>query len=88
MMNPLGYYSDWVSAERAGYSGVATFSKEKAIHVQKELNNGRHDGEGRLLLSEFEVPGVPGGTVTVVNLYLPNGGQGDHRFHLVQHAKD
>ena len=80
MMNPLGYYSDWVSAERAGYSGVATFSKQKAIHVQKELNNGRHDGEGRLLLSEFEVPGVPGGTVTVVNLYLPNGGQGDHRI--------
>lgn len=73
MLNPLGYYSEWVSAERPGYSGVATFSKGKAKSVQKELGNGRHDGEGRLLLTEFE-------GFTLVNLYLPNGGQGDHRI--------
>ncbi|QQR54844.1 exodeoxyribonuclease III [Candidatus Peregrinibacteria bacterium] len=80
MINPLDYYSQWVSAERAGYSGVATFSKIKALHVEKELRNGRHDGEGRLLLTELPCPELPGGTVTVVNLYLPNGGQGDHRI--------
>lgn len=79
LQNPLGYYSEWVSADRPGYSGVATFSREKAVRVQKELGNGRHDGEGRLLLTEYEVPGIPGG-VTVVNLYIPNGGQGDHRI--------
>ncbi len=78
LQNPLGYYSEWASAGRAGYSGVATYSKEKAKWMQKELGNGRHDGEGRLLLTEFEVPGVAGG-VTVVNVYIPNGGQGDHR---------
>jgi exodeoxyribonuclease-3 len=80
MMNPLGYFSEWVSAERAGYSGVATFTKKKPVSVHKELQNGRHDGEGRLLLTEIEAPGVPGGTITVVNLYIPNGGQGEHRI--------
>ncbi len=73
MLNPLGYYSEWTCADRPGYSGVATFSKVKAKHVQKELGNGRHDGEGRLLLTEFD-------GFTLVNLYLPNGGQGDHRI--------
>lgn len=80
LQNPLGYYSEWVSADRPGYSGVASFSREKPVHVQKELGNGRHDGEGRLLLTEYNAPGMPGGTVTVVNLYIPNGGQGDHRI--------
>lgn len=79
MLNPLGYYSSWSSAERPGYSGVATFSKVKPVHVQKELGNGRHDGEGRLVLTEFDVPGLEGG-LTVVNVYIPNGGQGDHRI--------
>lgn len=78
--NPADYFSNWVSADRPGYSGVATYSKERPLTVQKELGNGRHDGEGRLLLTELPCPGVPGGSVTLVNLYLPNGGQGDHRI--------
>lgn len=73
LQNPAGYYSEWVSANRAGYSGVATFSKQKPLHVQKELGNGRHDGEGRLLLTEF--PGF-----VLINVYIPNGGMGDHRI--------
>jgi len=79
MLSPLGYHSVWSSAERPGYSGVATFSKLKPVQVQKELGNGRHDGEGRLVLTEFEVPGLEGG-LTVLNVYIPNGGQGDHRI--------
>ncbi|MFA5854970.1 MAG: exodeoxyribonuclease III [Candidatus Gracilibacteria bacterium] len=73
LQNPLGYYSEWAFAERAGYSGVATFSKKKALHVQKELQNGKHDGEGRLLLTEFD-------GFTLVNVYIPNGGMGEHRI--------
>lgn len=72
MMNPLGYYSEWVSAKQAGYSGVATFSKEKPLRVQKELGGGRHDDEGRLVLTEFP-------DFVLVNTYIPNGGRGDHR---------
>lgn len=72
MINPLGYYSEWVSAKQAGYSGVATFSREKPLHVQKELGGGRHDDEGRLILTEFP-------DFVLVNTYIPNGGRGDHR---------
>ncbi len=78
--NPLDYFSQWVSAERPGYSGVATYSKQRPVQIQKELGNGLHDGEGRLLLTELPCPEVPGGSITLVNLYLPNGGQGDHRI--------
>jgi len=73
LQNPADYYSQWVSANRPGYSGVATFSKQKPLHVQKELGNGRHDGEGRLLLTEFP-------NFVLVNVYIPNGGLGDHRI--------
>lgn len=73
MMNPLGYYSHWAFAERAGYSGVVTYSKVKPKSVQIELNNGKHDDEGRLVLTEFE-------DFTLVNVYVPNGGRGDHRI--------
>lgn len=75
LQNPLGYYSVWSSANRAGYSGVATFSKAKALQVQKELGNGKHDGEGRLLFTEFP-------NFTLVNVYIPNGGMGDHRVQF------
>ncbi len=72
-LNPLGYYSAWTFANQPGYSGVAVFSKEKPKRVQKELQNGKHDDEGRLLLLEFE-------EFTLVNVYIPNGGRGDHRI--------
>ena len=29
-----GYFSYWHSAEKLGYSGVATFSKKEPLHVQ------------------------------------------------------
>ena len=73
LINPLGYYSTWAFAEQAGYSGVTTFSKVKPKSVQIELQNGRHDNEGRLVLTEFE-------GFTLVNVYIPNGGRGDHRI--------
>lgn len=79
LINPLGYYSEWVCANRPGYSGVATFSKKKSTRVQKELIDGRYSGEGRLLLTEHDVPGLKAG-VTLVNVYIPNGGMGDHRI--------
>ena len=73
MMNPLGYFSNWAHAEKAGYSGVATFSKERPEAVQVELGNGRHDGEGRLVMTEFE-------DFVLVNVYIPNGGRGEDRI--------
>lgn len=75
LLNPLGYFSTWAFAERAGYSGVATFSKVKPRSVQIELGGGRHDHEGRLVLTEFD-------DFTLVNVYIPNGGMGDHRVEF------
>lgn len=80
LQNPLGYYSNWASAARPGYSGVATFSKEKPSHIQIELGNHHHDGEGRLVLTEHELPDRT--PFTLVNVYIPNGGQGDHRIQF------
>jgi exodeoxyribonuclease III len=73
MMNLHGYYSTWAFAERAGYSGVVVYSKVKPKSVQVELGGGVHDDEGRLVLAEFE-------DFTLVNVYIPNGGRGDHRI--------
>ncbi|MBU0981103.1 exodeoxyribonuclease III [Patescibacteria group bacterium] len=73
LINPLGYYSQWNSAQRPGYSGTATFSKEKPLSVSKGLGEERFDTEGRCLLTEF--PGF-----MLVNLYIPNGGQGTNRL--------
>jgi len=73
MMNPLGYFSQWNSDERPGYSGTATYSKEKPLSVSNGLGNPTFDNEGRCLLTEFP-------DFTLVNLYIPNGGQGPHRL--------
>ncbi len=80
--NPVGYLSEWVCAKRPGYSGVTTFTQVKPLHVQKELGNGLHDDEGRLLLTQLPAPKLPGGTLTLVNVYIPNGGMGDHRIQF------
>ncbi len=75
--SPLGYLSEWTCAERKGYSGVAIYYKKSPKVIQYELGNGKgkHDGEGRMLLFQYE-------NFTLVNLYIPNGGQGDHRIEF------
>lgn len=77
LRSPLGYESEWVCAERKGYSGVTIYYKNAPKRIQKELGNGdgHHDGEGRLILFEYE-------DFTIVNVYIPNGGQGDHRIEF------
>lgn len=72
LLNPLGYYSVWAHADRAGYSGVATFSKQKPKSTQIELGSHAHDGEGRLIVTEFD-------KLSLVNVYIPNGGRGPDR---------
>lgn len=75
LLNPLGYYSVWDHAGRAGYSGVVTYSKQKALNVSTGLNNPEFDGEGRLVQTEFP-------DFVLINVYMPNGGQGDHRIEF------
>lgn len=70
LLNSHGYHVSWAPAEKKGYSGVATFSKEPPDAVQVGLGEPRFDREGRVLISEY-------GPLTVVNCYFPNG-QRDH----------
>lgn len=57
------------SAEKKGYSGVATFSREKILDTKK-LEKHCFDSEGRVLIHELE-------NFFLLNCYFPNG-QRDH----------
>lgn len=71
-LNFLNNHSDWFSAQKEGYSGVATFSKEEPDGIQKGMGIEEYDFEGRVLRSDFE-------KFTVVNVYIPSGSSGEHR---------
>jgi exodeoxyribonuclease-3 len=58
----------WNPAEKSGYSGVATFSKDKPLESIKGLGIPRFDIEGRVIQSLF--PGF-----RLFNIYFPNGGR-------------
>lgn len=62
----LGYTADFHPAERKGYSGVATLSRQKPLFVTKGTAFER--GEGRVLITEH-------GGFTLYNVYFPNGRQ-------------
>ncbi len=64
------YHATWVSAERPGYSGVATLSREPHEVVADGLGEAEYDVEGRTLVTRHRVGDV---AVTIVNGYFPNG---------------
>lgn len=66
----LGMHIEWHAAERAGYSGVATLSKQPPTRVEHGMGVDEIDREGRVLTTRH-------GAVTVVNCYFPHG-QRDH----------
>ncbi len=55
-------------AEKKGYSGVAVFTKEKPISINKRLGLRRFDKEGRILELKYS-------KFILLNLYLPHGGR-------------
>ncbi len=68
----LGYEDFWYSAEKKGYSGVATFTKIKPDFVQMGNGYMQSDSEGRVIRLDF-------GEVTLINAYFPSGTTGDLR---------
>ncbi|MFK7935791.1 MAG: exodeoxyribonuclease III [Saprospiraceae bacterium] len=68
----LGYQSYWFSAQKKGYSGVATFSKVAPDNIVKGCQIEKFDNEGRVLRTDF-------GDLTVLNCYFPSGTSGDER---------
>lgn len=66
------WYIYWAcSTQRKGYSGVSVLSKEKPLTVSYGIPN--HDGEGRVIVAEYM-------SFYVVNVYVPNSGEGLKRL--------
>jgi exodeoxyribonuclease-3 len=62
----------WNPAQRAGYSGVATFFKEKPDEIRIGMDNNTFDVEGRVIQT------VHNG-IRLFNIYFPNGQRGQDR---------
>jgi exodeoxyribonuclease-3 len=73
LKNFPGYHVFINPAERGGYSGVATFSKEKPTDTRKGFNINRLDKEGRILINEYP-------SFTLFNIYFPNGKKNKERL--------
>jgi exodeoxyribonuclease-3 len=73
LAQPPGYHASWNSAERKGYSGVATWCKTPPLSVQHGFGVEEFDVEGRVLITEH--PGF-----ALLNVYFPNGGRGLERL--------
>lgn len=71
LRSPAGYYCEWCSAEKKGYSGVATFSRAQA-EATRGIGLERFDNEGRVLISTFP-------EFTLFNTYFPSGSSGPER---------
>lgn len=48
-----GYIRFWNSAEKAGYSGTAIFTKWEPLHIVNGFGGGEHNHEGRVITAEF-----------------------------------
>jgi exodeoxyribonuclease III len=67
LLRPLsGYDLIWNPAQRPGYSGVLTLTRQTPHEVQLGLGIDEFDGEGRLIATRF--PGF-----WLYNIYFPNG---------------
>jgi len=73
LLEPPGYHTFWNSAERKGYSGVATFSKTKPINVEAGFGLEEFDIEGRVLMTEHS-------GFKLFNVYFPNGKRNQERL--------
>ncbi len=72
MFNNLGYHDYWHSAEKKGYSGVLTLTKEVPQSVVIGMNMEQYDREGRIVLTHFK-------DWSLVNVYIPSGSSGEER---------
>ncbi len=69
LREPPGFHAAWSAAERKGYSGVVTFSREEPLALSRGLGDVRFDSDGRVLVSTFP-------DLVFFNVYFPNGGRG------------
>ena len=63
---PIEYKSYWNPAHKAGYSGVATFTKLEPKKIIVGDRDNDWDDEGRVIITKFD-------EFTLLNVYFPNG---------------
>ncbi len=69
-----GYKSYFTSCEiKKGYSGVAIYTKTEPVKIEHGMNIKSFDEEGRIITAYFK-------DIVLLNVYFPNGGQGQHRI--------
>jgi len=73
LRNAPGYHVFSNSAERKGYSGVATFTKERPFEIKNGFGIEKFDKEGRVLIVEYP-------SFVLFNIYFPNGKKNDERL--------
>ena len=73
VLHPNGYFGVWNQADRKGYSGVATFLKDKPLFELSHFGEKLLDEEGRVILTEHP-------DFFLFNVYFPNGGRGPERL--------
>ena len=77
LINPDGYKTFWSSAEKKGYSGVATFTKNSTKTEPKKTEHGfvikKFDSEGRILINDYD-------DFILFNIYFPNGQRDEERL--------
>jgi exodeoxyribonuclease III len=73
VLHPNGYFGIWNQAEKKGYSGVATFLRDKPLMEISNFGKKMLDEEGRVILTEHQ-------DFYLFNVYFPNGGRGPERL--------
>jgi exodeoxyribonuclease-3 len=74
LLEPQKYFTYWNYPERKGYSGVATFTKNKPVSVDYDFSTLQSDQEGRTVITEYE-------EFTLMNIYFPNGKKDQERLN-------
>ncbi len=77
LIRPLDSHSYFSSAERKGYSGVATFSFDKSKETDFGIGVRKFDSEGRIVVTKHQ-------DFYVYNIYFPNGSSSEERHDYKQ----
>lgn len=78
---PDGWHAAFAPAERAGYSGVAIYSRHEPSRVTVGVGDPRFDVEGRVITAHF-------GRTAVLSVYFPKGSGKDRDNSRVPYKLD
>jgi exodeoxyribonuclease-3 len=73
LRNAPNYHLYVNSAEKKGYSGVATYTKQKPLDIKMGFGIDKFDKEGRIIITEYS-------KFMLFNIYFPNGKKNQERL--------